>query len=243
MNIETENTAVALTFAEGELAENVYARYTRELKQNFEGIGALQRLSLQKNRLEGVNPYNAVLVNSLANSLGYQLASQAELEANIRGGKYLIGTREFTGLISRPNIESKPESHVAKSLRNQFFHHPNFAGRGNSDESVFILLRDLDLIRDDSGEEGLSFKLKENASLYFGSKLLNKTGNFCSQDVDLITGLPYRVGKGDRTFYSSLDPLSSVCLSWSLSVNADGHGLIPSKDYDQYSRRALVRLK
>lgn len=79
-------------------------------------------------------------------------------------------------------------------------------------------------MNDKESNYGLAFKLTESANLIY-APILNKPGNFNSEDIDEKTGLPKQTKGGNRTLYTRKDGLSRLCLNRYLNLNSGNDSL------------------
>ncbi len=230
---ETQPTELFLP--RGNLAREMYSEYQSALLAEFAQIDVLRTSSLRGDILVGGNPFVAVLFNRIARKFDYKLATQLDLEKNMGPDNWLLGTREFTGLVIRDS--KKEDSYLSKNLKEQLL------TRGKILKTpILISLTDLEIALDAESPHGLSFKLNRDSRIHSSQDVLNIGGNFLSHDFDLETGLPKKAIGGGRILYVSDSPLSALSLSWSLSINAGGYGLISSKEYNEYVRMPLVKI-
>jgi len=73
---------------------------------------------------------------------------------------------------------------------------------------------------DKASPHGLSFNVREDAEIIHAPILDAETGKFSSGDVDNKTGLPMKLGDGDRTFYTRQNGLSRLDLGWYLDLGS-----------------------
>lgn len=194
----------------GDFGKVVLQEYKEMAETKYKGADALDVLSYQDGVIKGSNPFAVVLVNQIIGQEGLRAATPADLERAIRLNKLnqelglnLKGTYEDTGLVLRS--ESEPNEYLAKDVAKQI-------KARNVKLPVMVPLNGLELVKDSQSEHDLSFKLRENAQVFY-APILNKTGNFTSEDIDEQTGLPRKTGdNGDRTLYTRNSGLSSLYL-------------------------------
>ena len=87
-----------------------------------------------------------------------------------------------------------------------------------------INLKDVEVVNDQESPYGLVFKLKDSAQPIY-APILNKDGNFSSEDID-EAGLPKKVGKlGDRHLYVDNNGLCRLFLNRDLNLYSYGDNL------------------
>lgn len=182
------------------------------IKADYKDFKALQVGSYSGDVVRGSNPFYAVAVQSEI-PLGVRVATQADLEKALKTGMDLSGTYEDTGLVLRSG--DNPNKYLARNLIAQV------KGRlgKKAKMPVMIPLYGMELVKDQDSPHGLAFKLKEDAEIVY-SPILNKQGNFNSEDVDEKTGLPKRTGEGNRTLYTTNSGLSGLCLGDGLGLGS-----------------------
>jgi hypothetical protein len=210
----------------GDFGKAVLQEYKEIAETKYKGADALDVLSYQDGVIKGSNPFAVVLVNQIVEQDGLRTATPADLERAIRLNKVnqelglnLRGTYEDTGLVLRS--ESEPNEYLAKDVAKQI-------KARDVKLPVMIPLNGLELVNDSQSEHALSFKLGENAQVFY-APILNKSGNFTSEDIDEQTGLPRKIGdNGDRYLYTRNSGLSRLSLSRSLLLNSYWGGLAGS---------------
>jgi len=85
---------------------------------------------------------------------------------------------------------------------------------------VMIPLAGLEIANDSDSNYGLAFKLKEDSELIY-APILNKDGRFSSEDIDFKTGLPKKLGNGNRNSYTRESGLSRLDLGGGLDLYSD----------------------
>ena len=192
------------------------------IKKDFAGISALQVGNYSEGIVKASNPFYAVAVQKRLQE-GVRVASQADLEKALKWGVLdLRGTYEDTGLVLR--TEGEPNSYLASNLMIQ--------AKARLDKKVkmpvMIPLYGLELAKDQNSPYGLSFKLGDNAEI-ISAPILNKgDGNFSSRNINAETGLPKKLGNGDRTLYTRQGGLSWLCLFRDLDLYSNDENLADS---------------
>src|SRR3989344_6156115 len=191
--IEVPKEYLTIGFLEGDFGKEVLNEYKGRAKDYNKHLDIL---SYKYNIVQGSNPFAVVLMNKVLNEEGLKTASQSDLEKAIKlNALNLNGTYEDTALILR--TENNPNSYLAKDLMKQI--------RKSNKEAkipVMIPLNQLGLVKDANSDYGLAFKLKEDAEIIYAPILNKETGSFSSEDMDENTGLPTKLGKGNRTLYT-----------------------------------------
>ena len=213
--IETPKKHPTIGFLEGDFGKSVLEEYKGRSKDYNKHLDIL---SYKDNIVQGSNPFAVVLMNKVLNEEGLKTASQSDLEKALKlNALNLNGTYEDTALILRN--ENNPNSYLAKHLMKQIKERNK-----NAKTPIMITLNQLELVNDTASEYGLAFKLKEDAEIIYAPILNDEVGNFSSEDIDEKTGLPIKLGKGNRTLYTRDSGLSRLFLNRSLDLYAwDGN--------------------
>ena len=195
------------------------------IRKDYPDIPVLQIADYSKNIVKGSNSFYNVAVQSKL-PFGVRVAGQGDLETAIRiEALDLIGTYEDTGLVLR--TEKNPNSYLARNLMKQV----NDRLGKKAKMPVVIPLYDLELVKDQDSPQGLAFKLKENAEITYAPVLNELNGaNFNSEDVNFKTGLPTKVGNGNRNIYTRNSGLSRLYLNRNLNLNSNLVNLAASDD-------------
>src|SRR3989344_4665243 len=209
--IEVPKEYPTIGFLEGDFGKEVLNEYKGRAKDYNKHLDIL---SYKYNIVQGSNPFAVVLMNKVLNEEGLKTASQSDLEKAIKlNALSLNGTYEDTALILRN--ENNPNSYLAKHLMKQVKERNKKAKT-----PIMITLNQLELVNDTASEYGLAFKLKEDAEIIYAPILNDEDENFSSEDIDEKTGLPIKLGKGNRTLYTMQNGLSRFCLSRGLDLGA-----------------------
>ena len=156
----------------------------------------------------------------------FALMLNADLENAMRiGALDLSGTYEDTGLVLR--TDGNPNSYLAGNLMKQV---KERLGKG-AKMPVMIPFYGIELVKDQDSPHGLAFKLKDDTEINY-VPILNKSNssNFNSEDIDDKTGLPTKVGKGNRTLWTRDSGLSRLYLNRNLNLNSNNDNLTNSND-------------
>lgn len=196
----------------------------KAIKQDYKDISALQIGNYSDNIIKGSSPFYVVAVQSRLPQ-GVRVASQSDLEKAMKLGVLdLRGTYEDTGLVLR--TEENPNSYLAGNLMAQIK-----ARLGKKAKMpVMIPLYGLELTRDQNSHYGLSFKLGDNAEIIYAPILNQTSGNFSSGNINPQTGLPKKLGNGNKTFYTKNSGLSGLYLSRYLNLYSNLEDLAYSDD-------------
>lgn len=199
---------------EGDFGKALLEEYNRRVVAEYGKNRNLDVLFYQDDSLRGSNPFAVVLINSILREQGLRTATQADLERIlIRRALDLRGTYEDSALALRTDKDYyKKNEYLAKYLAKQL------TARGTVTMPAMIPLVSLDLVNDENSPYGLSFNVREYGKIIHAPILL-KSGNFCSEDVDEATGLPTRVGRGNRFLNKKIDGLSRLGLTRKLEIS------------------------
>ena len=167
-------------------------------------------LNYNGNTLTGSNPFAVVHVNRVMRPQGILTATPADLEAfrsNLRG------TYKDSALVLRSAGDSyEPNDYIARHLSEQL---RGSLKRQIGKVPIVIPLVGLNLVRDAKSSYGLSFRLRDGAQPYKAPILAESNSTFRSEDVNAKTGLPTKLGNGDRTLYTRQEGLSRLYLDGS----------------------------
>lgn len=212
----------------GDFGKQVLDEYNGRVAKDYGNADALKVLKYADGVVKGSNPFAVVLMNSILPT-GLRTASQADLEEALQGDISFNGTYEDTGLVLR--TDGNPNAYLAKNLTEQL----RARGKRQLKYPVMIPLNQFSLVTDASSDQGLAFKLNEDAQVFYAPILNQNTGNF--KDIDPKTGLPTKLGEGSRTFYTRKDGLSWLFLDRISYLYSNGDCLAGSGE----SGRVLVR--
>jgi len=120
-----------------------------------------------------------------------------------------------------------PNSYLAGNLMKQVKERIGKLGK----MPVMIPLYGIGIVKDQDSPHGLAFKLKDDAEINY-APILNKSNNsnFNSEDIDIKTGLPKKIGKGNRTLWTRDSGLSRLFLFRNLDLDSDDGDLTNSGD-------------
>jgi hypothetical protein len=194
------------------------------IKRDYKEFSAMQVGSYSNGKIVGSNPFYAVGVQSKL-PFGVRVSTQSDLEDAMRKDVLdLSGTYEDTGLVLRTNGD--PNSYLAGNLMKQVKERIGKLGK----MPVMIPLYGIGIVKDQDSPHGLAFKLKDDAEINY-APILNKSNNsnFNSEDIDIKTGLPKKIGKGNRTLWTRDSGLSRLFLGRDLYL-ISGDSLAYSDD-------------
>jgi len=197
---------------QGDFGKEVLAEYKGRAVKDYANASALGVLEYSSGVVKGSNPYAVVLVNQILNENGMRTVTPADLEKALQAGFNLSGTYEDSALVLRSKDE--PNSYLAKNLADQI------GLRQKVKYPIMIPLNGFELITDPHAPQGLAFKLRDDAEIIY-APILNKQGNFTSENIDLRTGLPKKVGEGNRFLYARNSGLSGLYLDRILYLGSD----------------------
>jgi hypothetical protein len=212
-------------FMEGDFGKAFFEEYKGRVKSDYDNVKSLNVLSYNNGIVRGSNPFAVVLANQILKQEGLRTASQADLEKILKiNAMNLTGSYEDTALVLRN--EDNPNSYLAKNLRKQIK-----SRNPKQKMPVMIPLNRLKLRKDQSSDYGLAFNLTDETELVYSPILCKESGNFDQKDINEKTGLPAKLGNGNRYLYTINSGLSRLFLYRSLSVDSDdGVGLGVSFD-------------
>lgn len=208
-------------FLEGAFGKAVLEEYQGRASKDYGNANPLNILSYKDGVVKGSNPFAVALVNQIVQEAGLRTATQADLERILRADALpLRGHYEDSALVLRS--EAEPNSYLARNLYEQI------KERNKKQKlPVMIPLAGLELENDQNSSYGLAFNLKEDAEIIY-APILNKEGNFSSEDVDEKTGLPTKTGAGNRILYTRDSGLSGLYLDGDLDLGSRDDGLADS---------------
>ena len=198
----------SVNFLEGDFGKAVLEEYRGRAKKDYGNASALNVLSYDHGIVKGSNPFAVALVNQIISEEGLRTATQADLERIIKVNALpLRGQYEDSGLVLR--TKDNPNEYFAKNLMVQIK-----ARNPKAKMPAMISLFELKLVLDMNSPYNLGFKIKDSAQIFYDLSVLNKEGNFSSEDTDEKIGLPKKTGsEGNRPLYIRGSGLSELCLS------------------------------
>ena len=183
------------TFLEGDFERDFLEEYNGISRADFRNADVL--LNVLRNG-KGSNPFAVVLANQVLRQVKLRTATPADIEKILRNKDLdLKGVYVDTGLVLRS--EDSPNEYLARDLKGQL---------GNQELPVMIPLAELDLRVDSEACYGLAFDVREDAEVIYDKILNSESAPFSSEDINEKTGLPKRLGRGDRYFYTRNSELS-----------------------------------
>lgn len=208
------------TFLSGDFGKDFLEEYQAIAKADYKNADVLNVLNESNGWIKGSNDYSVVLANKILRQLGLRTSTQADIEKILKSGDLaLSGFYVDNGLAIRS--EGGPNEYLAKDLIKQL---------RKQKLPVMIPLCGFDLRLDKNSPSGLAFNIREDAEIIYDEILNSENGNFSSEDINEKTGLPSKLGKGDRTFYSRNSGVSGVYLGRGSYLNSHGGNLDNSSD-------------
>jgi hypothetical protein len=195
------------------------------IKKDYKDFSVMQVGNYSDGKMRGSNPFYAVGIQSKL-PFGVRVSTQSDLENAMRiGALNLSGTYEDTSLVLR--TDGNPNSYLAGNLMKQV---KERLGK-KAKMPVMIPLYGMGLVKDQDSPHGLAFKLKDDAEINY-APILNKSNgsNFNSEDIDIKTGLPTKVGKGSRTIWTRDSGLSRLYLYGNSDLYSRNDNLADSDD-------------
>lgn len=173
--------------------------------------------------VKGQTPFYIVAVDEKLRERGLRVATQADLERVISTGALeLRGTYEDTGLVlrSKKDMACFKNTSLAKDLGKQV---KDRGFKFSPKSPLMIPLTEFELENIDN-DYGLRFILRKDAEIY-EAPVLSKRGKFSSEDIDEKTGLPTKLGEGNRALYTGDSGLSRLCLHSKLGLGSHWNDL------------------
>ena len=134
-------------------------------------------------------------------------------------------TYEDLGLVVYPNkgINEKLYSYLREQVKSNF--------KNVKLNKPFIVTGLMNVVRDSNYGNGLRLELNELTEVYNVPILSKETGNFDTNDLGLQkTGFPGKLGKGNRTLYTSDNGVQRFGRYWGLGLSAGWAVLADSDD-------------
>jgi hypothetical protein len=199
-------------FLEGDFGKAVLKEYQERAEKDYGSASVLDVLFYEDGLVKGSNPFAVVLVNQIIGQEGLRTATQADLERILKTQALTLnGQHENTGLVLR--TEDDPNSYLARNLMAQL--------KARNPKAVMpsmVPLSELELVTDANSPHQLAFKLKDSSQVFYDVFILNKYGTFSFKNIDVNTGLPAKIGQGNRYFYTTRNSMSCVGLDCGLNV-------------------------
>jgi len=201
------------------LAEDFGKEVNQEVQSKYKDFSAINKIGYSGNFVKGSNPFYVVAVNEVIRPEGLSTATPADLERILKT-KALDLKRfyEDSALVLRSDNE--PNQYLARKLIKELK-----SINPKAKLPVMIHLNQLDLVKDQDSQHGLAFKLREDTEIIYAPILNKETGNFSSEDIDEKTGLPKKLGGGNRTLYTMKNGLARLCLDRDLGLYSRDVGL------------------
>ena len=227
--IEIPSFIPQIGFIEGDFGKAFLEEYAGRAKTDYGNVTALNVLNCRDSVVKGSNPFAIVLANQILRQEGLRTATQADLEEALRLGIMpLTGTYEDTALVLRTEDDRDYSKNtplardLAKKLKARKI-------KFNNKTPLVIPLTGLELQTTQDNSYGLTFNLREEAEVY-QAPILREGGQFKSEDINIKTGLPKKLGDGNRTLYTRDSGLSRLGLNVVLNVYSSYRDLDGSSD-------------
>lgn len=203
------------------ITKELYDEFEKRRQKKFPGIETLNELIYDPDTKEvtGSNSFIVCYFNEILQETykteNYRTANQADLENILKSNSLrLKGHSEDTGLVLRS--EKSPNSYLAKRLMKQIKKR-----LGDKPElPLMIPLYSLKIGKDNNSRYKISFNLRENAELIHAPVLNEILTHFSSENIDERTGLPKKLGEGNRYFYTGISGLSRFYLDERMSLDS-----------------------
>lgn len=217
--INVPETIPTANFLQGEFGEAVHNAVVKK----YGSFDPIKRISgFSDGVVKGLNSFYAVAVQEVIAPQGLQVATPADLERVLRTDALELRGHNYEDSALVLRSEGSPNAYLAKDLAKQI------RANQNLKFPVMIPLTGLALREDSQSDYRLAFDLKDGAEVIY-SKILNKnTNQFSSENVDEKTGLPTKLGSGDRTLYTRDSGLSGFFLDGDLGLDSDSEHLAGS---------------
>lgn len=195
-------------FLEGDFGKEV----NEEVQAKYRKFPGIKNIGYNPHSMviEGSSSFYATAVNEVlrGNGLNGRTTTQSDVEKILKNRDLaLLEHYVDTGLVLRSR--DGPNAYLAKLLVDQVKLR-NF----DQEMPVIISLKDLDLKEDQDSSYGLAFKLRENVEVIYAPILKSKEGRkeetFLSENIDEKSGLPKKLGGGDRMLYTNHAGLSRI---------------------------------
>ena len=222
--IEIPASIPQIGYLEGDFGKAFLEEYKGRVKVDYNGVSALNVLNYSNNVVTGSNPFAVAFASQILRQESLGVATQADLEKALKiRALSLRGLYEDTGLVLRS--EGNPNEYLANDLMKQV------KSRNKKQKlPVMLPLTGLELRIDLNSPNGLAFNLREDLDIVY-APILNKPGNFNSEETDEKTGLPMKTGEGDRILYTTKSGLSRLYLNGNLGLGSDDDNLAYSNDF------------
>ena len=207
----------------GEFGKEVLAEYDGRVKSDYGNADALNVLRYSNGVVTGSNSFATILVNQIVRANGLRTATPADLEKALSVGINLSEGYSDSALVLRS--KDNPNAYLAKSIADQV------ALKQKIKYPVMIPLNGFDLVRSENSSYPLDIKLREDAQIIYAPILGKDTGNFNSEDIDLETGIPRKLGNGNRTLYTRNSGLCRLFLDGISALSSNNDDLAYSNEH------------
>ncbi|HEB47214.1 MAG TPA: hypothetical protein ENI22_01985 [Candidatus Pacearchaeota archaeon] len=217
---------------EGDFGKDFLEEYNRRVKVAYNDNSALNVLGMRPGYFKadvvrGSNPFAVVFANQILRQERFRVATPADAEKAFKFGDPTLREAYIdTGLVLRSKDD--PNGYLAKDLMSQI---EKITGK-KVEMPAMIPLNGLELRTDQNSYYGLAFNFTDSSEIIHDS-ILNKPGNFSSEDINPKTGLPKKIGdKGNRIFHTRDSGLSRLVLrnlelfsNWEI-LESSGYGRV-----------------
>ena len=224
LNTRVNRENVTYNFLEGDFGKQILDEYTQLVKNEYQNVSDLQKLSFENNVVEGSNPFAFVLLNKVLQNHGKWIARPTDLERALEEKSInLKGTYGDSGLVLRSNTD--PNQYLAQNLIAQI------EQREELQSPLMIPLEGLILKYDSSSPNDLSFQLTDFTELIYAPQL-DKTNHGKKFNNGDEQGLPIFDKNGSRKLYSNEgEGLCRLCRGRVLGLGARNRNLSNSDSY------------
>ena len=196
------------------------------LTQYFEDKSAKSILRVveynsQKDVFQGSNDLSVVLINMALKGTSYRTAAQQDLEYFVLAdgqkfnASHLKGHYVDSGLALRNDdgLNEYQAKYLIQQIQKEL---------GSEFKLPYKLdLNNLELRSDSNSPNGLVYHILDLSKIVYAPVLNEETGRFSSNDPSLLkTGLPDKLGEGDRTLYTTKNGLCRLNFYGNLNVSS-----------------------
>ncbi len=210
-------------FLDGDFGIALLQEYNGRAEKDYNNSDALKVLSYD-GVVKGSNPFAVVLVNQIIRKQGLRTATQADLEKILKTNAInLRGFYEDSALVLRS--EDNPNPYLANHLLGQA---EQKLKMNLKKMPLMIPLNGLELVNDSNSPYNLAFKLREDAEIIHTPILNKANSDFSSENINEETGLPRKLGEGNRRLCTRNSGLSRLYLYRYLDLDSSGDDLADS---------------
>lgn len=179
-------------------------KYNDVVKSNYKNNSVLKMISFVDGNISDLNSYSLILVANLLEKEGLRMLPLKEiLNYNLTKG---FGVD--LGLVL--GNEKYPNEYLVKKLIKQV---KEMKYSSLLDSPLVFKPSDLELISDKKSPEGIGFKIKEKANIFYAPQLKPENNKKRFNNVDDGRGMPVFDEKGSRTLYTRQGGLLKLSLS------------------------------